>query len=270
MRIVKVFNNNAVLVTDGTEEKVAIGKGIGFNKKKEDMIDPKKIEKLFVKKENEKLQQLLYRIPSDHFIVSEEIISYAEQQFGAILNEHIYIQLTDHISFAIERTENGIFIKNKLLDEIKILYSEEFAIGLWAIDFIKKKLNIELPEDEAAFMALYLHTMKPHGKDLKETIRQTSIIREMIQFIKNQVEIRINDNDLAYQRLVLHLRYALSRANEYEIRTLDEEMIQMIQRKYTLSYRVAQKMASELNKLYGIDWPEQELAYIALHIERLR
>lgn len=34
MRIVKVFNNNAVLVTDGTEEKVAIGKGIGFNKKR--------------------------------------------------------------------------------------------------------------------------------------------------------------------------------------------------------------------------------------------
>lgn len=121
-------------------------------------------------RENDKLEQLLSRIPEVHFTISEKIITYAEQKMGTKLNEHIHIVLTDHLSFAIERTKEGIYITNKLLQEINALYPTEFQIGLWAINHIKEVCEVDMPEDEAAFIALHLHTMKPQGGDLRKTV----------------------------------------------------------------------------------------------------
>lgn len=221
-------------------------------------------------RENKKLEQLLNRIPEEHFTICEEIISYAEQSLGIKLNEHIHIVLTDHISFAIERTREGIHITNKLLQEIKIMYREEFEIGLWALQHIKESCQVEMPVDEAAFIALHLHTMKPQGGDLRQTVRHTTIIRDMVQLIRKQLNIKIKEEDLSYQRLITHLRYMLARLNQYEIHTMDEEMSEMIQNKYPYAYSCAQEVAKDLENLHAIKLPKQELGYIALYIERLR
>lgn len=42
-KISKILNNNAVIVRDGEEEKVAIGTGVAFDKKKNDIVNPNKI-----------------------------------------------------------------------------------------------------------------------------------------------------------------------------------------------------------------------------------
>ena len=114
MKITKILNNNAVVIMEDDQEKIAIGSGVGFKKRKNDIIQPDKIEKLFILRENEKLQQLLMRIPEEHIILAEEIIDYAEKHLNTILNEHVRIGLTDHLSFAIERENQGIHLKNKL------------------------------------------------------------------------------------------------------------------------------------------------------------
>src|SRR5699024_6375908 len=148
-----------------------------------------KIEKLFILRENEKLQQLLLRIPEEHIILAEDIIDYAERHLGTKLNEHVRIGLTDHLSFAIEREKEGIHLKNKLLQEIKILYKKEFEVGLWALNHVNEKLNLNMPIDEAAFVALHIHTMKIQGGDLHETVRQKTIIRDMMDTIKTFLNI---------------------------------------------------------------------------------
>ncbi|WP_096187446.1 PRD domain-containing protein [Evansella halocellulosilytica] len=270
MKISKVLNNNAVIITDEDQEKIAIGTGVAFNKRKNDVVNRHKIEKLFVLKGNEKLQQLLLRIPEEHFILSEEIIQHAEKRLNTKLNEHIFLALTDHLSFAIERESQGIHLKNKLLQEIKILYKQEFDIGMWAIKRIKEKLDIEMPVDEAAFIALHIHTMKIQGGDLHETVRQTTILRNMVDTIANYLDITINEEDLAYERLITHIRFALTRAHHYEAHTMDKEMLEMIKKKFKRSYSCAMEVRHELSSLHGIDLPEEELGYITLHIERLQ
>ena len=270
MKIRKILNNNAVVVTDNNEEKIAIGAGIAFQKKKNDIINPSKIEKLFVMKENEKFQQLLLQIPEEHFALSEEIITYAEESLGSKLNDHIHIALTDHLSFAIERVRDGINLKNKLLHEIKILYKKEFDIGLWALRHIEKKTSIKMPVDEAAFIALHLHTANLNGGDMKQTLRQTAIIGDMVQTIKDYLHIEINEDDLSYQRLMTHLRFALSRISSGEQNTIDDEMLKMINNKFSLAYNCANKVSKNLSQNHGIHLPENELGYLTLHIERLR
>ncbi|MBS4197385.1 PRD domain-containing protein [Lederbergia citri] len=270
MKITKILNNNAVVVTDGNQEKIAVGSGIAFHKRKNDIVNVHKIEKLFVIRENEKLEQLLSRIPEEHFTISEEIISYAEKYLGTKLNEHIHIVLTDHLSFAIEREREGIHLKNKLLQEIKILYKEEFEIGLWALTHIKEKLGFDIPIDEAAYIALHIHTMKPQGGDLRQTVRQTTILRDMVHSIKRFLKIKIEEDDISYHRLITHLRFTLERGKGYEVHSMDREMLEMIKKKFRKSFECASEMARELSSFHGIDLPEQELGYITLHIERLR
>ncbi|MFJ7727405.1 PRD domain-containing protein [Neobacillus sp. NPDC097160] len=270
MKIKKILNNNAVVVTDHNEEKIAIGAGIAFQKKKNDIVNPGKIEKLFVMKENEKFQQLLLQIPEEHFALSEEIITYAEESLGSKLNEHIHIALTDHLSFAIERVRDGINLKNKLFHEIKILYKKEFDIGMWALRHIEKKTDIKMPVDEAAFIALHLHTANLKGGDMKQTLRQTAIIGDMVQTIKDYLHIEIDEDDLSYQRLMTHLRFAVSRINNGEPNTIDDEMLKMITNKFPLAYNCAKKVAKDLAQNHEIYLPEHELGYLTLHIERLR
>ena len=255
---------------DDGEEKIAIGAGVGFEKKKKDIVNKAKIEKLFVSKESEKLQQLLLRIPEEHFVITEEIIAYAEENLGTKLNDHIRIALTDHISFAIDREEQGIHIKNKLLPEIRVLYKKEFDIGLWAIQLIEEKFNMKIPIDEAAFIALHIHAMKILDGDLREIVRQTSVLKDMVQTINQTLGIKVESDDIAYERLIHHLRFALIRLRANQQHTMDDEMFQMIKRKYPIAFDCAATVANEMSTKHDIHLPEDELGYITLHIERLR
>lgn len=255
---------------DGGEEKIAIGAGVGYERSKKDRVNKMKIEKLFVSKEGEKLQQLLLRIPEEHFMITEEIIAYAEAKLGTQLNDHIRIALTDHISFAIDRENQGIHIKNKLLPEIRVLYKKEFEIGLWAIQLLAEKFNVEVPIDEAAFIALHVHAMKIVEGDLREVVRQTSVLKAMVHTINHTLNIEVETADIAYERLIHHLRFAMIRLKGNEQHTMDEEMFQMIKRKYPVAYDCAAKVAKKLSTQHRMHLPEDELGYITLHIERLR
>jgi beta-glucoside operon transcriptional antiterminator len=270
VKIKKILNNNAVVVMDQNEEKIAIGAGIAFQKKRHDIVNPSKIEKLFVLKENEKFHQLLLQIPEEHFALSEEIITYAEKVLQTTFNDHIHIALTDHLSFAIERVHDGIHIKNKLFQEIKLLYKKEFDIGLWAIKNIEDKTKIKMPVDEAAYIALHLHTAKLQGGDMKQTLRQTAILASMVQTIRDYLHIQLDEDDLPYQRLITHLRFTISRVGAAVGYSMDDDMLRMIKAKYSQAFTCARKVAAELSRNYGINLPEHELGYLTLHIERLR
>ncbi|WP_373893800.1 PRD domain-containing protein [Virgibacillus sp. CBA3643] len=269
MKIKKVLNNNAVVVMEEEKEKIAVGAGVAFEKRKNDIVNIYKVEKTFIIEENEKFQQLLSRIPEEHFSITEEIITYAEEFMGKKLNEHIHITLTDHISFAIERQKKGIEVKNKLLNEIKILYSKEFEVGIWAIKHIKEQTQIDMPVDEAAFIALHIHTFKANESSFQQTLRQTTIVREMVQIIINELKINVAEDNVSYQRLIMHLHLLLDRTNHYEIAAMDAEMLDMIKKKFPISYRCALIVSKKL-LVYDIKLPYEELGYIILHIERLR
>jgi beta-glucoside operon transcriptional antiterminator len=271
LRIHKILNNNAVVVLDDGKEKIVMGAGIGFQKRKNDIIPPAKIEKIFVmEEENEKFQQLLRTLPEEHIEIAEEIISYAEGKLQAPLNNHIHIALTDHLSFAIERLKQGYRIQNKLLNEIKVLYKTEYEIGLWAKQLIQERLGIEIPDDEAAHIALHIHTAKMDAASMNKTLRQTTLIREMID-IQAELDIPIDEDSISYQRLLTHLRFAINRIENGELlHSMDEEMLALIQTKYGKEFACAQKMAEHAKGEYGLEFPDAELAYIALHIQRLR
>ncbi|MGD6849541.1 PRD domain-containing protein [Rossellomorea aquimaris] len=272
MRIFRILNNNAVVVVDGPQEKIVMGSGIAFQKKRNDIIPKNKIEKIFVLHEqsSEKFQQLLATLPEEHIEIAENIISFAEGHLNAPLSDHIHIALTDHLSYALERLQQGIPIQNKLLNEIKLLYKKEFEVGVWAKEEIRQKLGIEIPDDEAAHIALHIHTAKMDAPSMSESLKHATILREFVEQVESLLSIKVEESSINYQRLITHLRFALNRIEQGDqFDPIDEDMLELIQMKYQRAYECSKEITKYLQQEYSIDFPPSEVAYIALHIERL-
>lgn len=274
MKIKKVLNQNAVLVLDEGQEKVAVGKGVGFNKTKNDVLSRQLVERMFVMEPEglKKLQVLLSQIEDKYFLASEEIIQHAETVLGEKLNEHINIGLSDHIAFAAENIQNNIIVRNKLLSEIEILYSEEFAIAQWAVEYLTQTLEIPFSYDEAGYIAIHIHSARSGRTDNSKSIREVTIVSEIIHLIEQELAIDIHDdkNSLSYSRLVNHLRLFIHRFQQNQYAVLDEEILEVVEKKYAESYEISKKVQVLLMRNFHYQVPNEELGYLSIHIERLR
>ncbi|BBU38329.1 hypothetical protein APP_06210 [Aeribacillus pallidus] len=202
MKIAKVINNNVISVIQDDQELVIMGRGIAFKKRPGDEVDEDRIEKIF-KLENQdmasKFKSLLYEVPMEYVKVTEEMIQYAKNKLGKKLNDIIYISLTDHINFAIERQKQGIKIVNPLLWEIKRIYKDEFQIALEALKMIKDKLAIELPEDEAGFIAMHFVNAELN-EEMTDVANMTKIIQDILNIVKYHFKIELDEDSLNYCR----------------------------------------------------------------------
>lgn len=219
-----------------------------------------------------KLQVLLSQIDEKYFFVTEEIIAHAETVLGEKLNEHINIGLSDHIAFAAENIQNNIIVRNKLLNEIEILYTEEFSIAQWAVDYLTQTLGIPFSYDEAGYIAIHIHSARSGRTDNSKSIREVTIVSEIIHLIEQELGIDIHDEkmSLSYSRLVNHLRLFIHRFQQNQYAVLDDEILDVVRKKYAESYEISKKVQVLLMRNFHYQVPTEELGYLAIHIERLR
>ena len=220
MIIKRIFNNNSILALDSDKREVVVmGCGIGFKKNVGDLIDKEKIEKTFILKEketSEKFKMILEDIPKEIIYVCYDIIEYAKNILNTDLSEYIYITLTDHINNVINLHKEGINLSNVILWEVKKFYSKEFEISLKALEFIKDELDITLPDDEAANIALHLinaQVNKNYNKS-KDIAKQTRMINDILNIVKYTYNIELDESSLSYDRFITHLRFFFKRLNE--------------------------------------------------------
>lgn len=275
MKITRIINNNVVCAVNARrQELILLGSGIGFQKNKGEEVDKNKIEKEFFLKSKSlsgKLYALLAQIPIEYAKVSDNIIKYAKEMLDKELNENIYLTLTDHISFAVERYNQGLNFNNALLWEIKKFYSQEFKIAQKALDMINKEFNIQLPEDEAGSIALHIVNAEL-GSEMIETMEITQLIQKVLNIVRYQYKINFNEDSLHYMRFVTHLKffaYRLFRDNII-IESSDTDFNDIIKRKYKDEYQCGLKIAEIIRRDYHKELTEEELIYLTVHIKRIK
>ncbi|SHF40736.1 MULTISPECIES: BglG family transcription antiterminator [Caloramator] len=269
--VTKVLSNNVVITQKGDEIFVLTGKGIGFGKKKGDPITEKDIiEQKFIQITNEHKEnydRLLKTVNDEIIAVSEEIIELARERLGTELNPHIHIGLTDHINFAITRLKEGINIINPFEMEIKTMYPTEYSIAEEAIELVKKRIGVELPESEKSFIALHIYSAKVN-QTVGETLKYTEIVKDVIDFIQRELNIKIDEKSLDYIRLISHLRYALYRIeNNKPIKNI---LLGSIKRQLKEEYKLSKRACEIIEKKLDKKVPEDEIGYIAVHLGRIK
>ena len=250
-----------------------MGCGLGFKKKIGEEIDSDKIEKVYYLEDansTNKLVSLLSEIPLEVIQACNEIISYAKYSLGKKINDNIYISLTDHINFALERAKQGVDFKNALIWEIKRFYNHEFLIGKEALQIIKKKLNVELPEDEAASIALHIVNAELNSSNMDETLDITKIIQNTLNIVKYHYNLELDEYSLHYERFITHLKFFAQRMfSGKEIEDEDTNLCEIMKVKYKMAYDCVEKIEKYIEKEYDHKLTEDEKMYLAVHINRI-
>lgn len=191
MKIDKVMNNNVVSsIDEDGQEIIVVGTGVGFQGKEGKPVDEKKIQKIFRLEDPKmirKLKEILQDLPMEQFEISTAIIEHAKQSLGTELNENIYVTLTDHIHFAIQRYEDHMNFPNPMLREVKLFYEKEFAsermddmnndvqemiqkicpeeyqCARYIKSFIKKQYKKDMTSAEIAYLTMHIERIRKNS-----------------------------------------------------------------------------------------------------------
>lgn len=273
MMILGVINNNVVSASDESgREVVAMGTGIGYKAKPGQNVPSKRIQKVFrmdSESSNQKFLQLLASIPPEHFQLTAEIIDYFKKVVEKELNKNIYITLTDHISFAIERYHRGMNFQNPLLFEVRAFYKKEFEAGKYALKIIEERMGIKLPEDEAASIALHIVNAE-YNAQINDMGNITKTIGKILNIVSDCFHISLDRDSLDFERFITHLKFFVLRMYRNEqMKPDDANFDQIIEKQYGSEYRCSRKIARFIKKEFHHEVQKEELIYLTVHIRRI-
>ena len=272
MRIRQIFNNNVVGAFDEKGQEVVVtGRGVGFKMKPGDAIPHANIEKVFTfsPKYKDRFKQLLEDIPFEHLQLADEIISMVKEMLGKRLSENIYITLTDHVSFAIERYQQGIVINNEMLWEIRNFYDGEFHAGKKAVEIINRRLGVELGEDEAGFIALHIVNAQL-DTSMRNLPDITMLIRNSLEIVAEYFGMEFDQDSLSYRRFTTHLRYLGQRVfKQDEARTEELGLESVMQKKYPKEFACSLMIAGYIESRHGVVISDDDKTFLTVHMRRL-
>lgn len=268
MTIVKTLNNNIVLVRDdqGTE-KVLFGTGIGFKKKRGDMVDETLISKIFTPNEEEQHSHKIDNYTPEVLSIAAKIIDIGEAELNQKFGTGLLFSLADHLTFSLN---NSVENENPIKWEIPHLYYKEYQIGKQALALIQQELAVQLLPEEAAFIALHFVNGQIDQSNMADTLQITEVIKKIVKIVQTLYGTVLDKTTADYSRFITHIRYFIMRQkNKKTSLKMDEQIRELIQERYMKSYACGLLIKDMLDRDYHWKISEDELVYLVIHIERI-
>lgn len=273
MRIKKILNNNVVITeqSDGSE-MIVRGKGLAFQKKRGDEIQPQDIEKTYVLNDQpelfQKLQSILANIDSVYLDITDQVVKWAEEA-DIQLSQMIYLNLPDHLSASVSRIKEGVVLRNSLLGDVRRFYPKEFQIAQQTLILVEEKVGEILPQDEAGFIAAHIINA---SLDVKRPVADAVI--EILNAIKALLDeegiISVDENSVYYDRFMTHLKYFAQRIVQHEASGDEEDdLFTMIVAKYPQAAAIADKITAMIENQYQYKVTSEERMYLTIHLAKL-
>lgn len=187
-----------------------------------------------IRKDKSKLvKNDLERIVGPQIIeVVEQMILIAKEYYRDI-DDSLFYCLATHLAASYDRLVQNESIKNPKLEKIKVQHPKEFQIAREMAELAGDRLTIEIPEDEVAFIAMYV---------------KASASKEMMP--QNQVGILVLSHEQVAQGMatVANRLLGVDHARAMEM-SLDEAPSVALER----TMQIAKEMASEKGILFLSD-----------------
>ncbi|KXT77102.1 Beta-glucoside bgl operon antiterminator, BglG family [Streptococcus sp. DD11] len=269
MLISKVLNNNVVISEEEQEEVILMGRGLAFGRKAGDEIPDQLIEKKYVLSQNKR--QLLLELPPEIMEMADEVISFAREKLQKRMKDSAFLSMADHMHGVVLRLEDELYLKNFLTWDIKRFFPAEFEVGRYASGLLSNYLGRELPDDEAAFMALTLVNAElDSGAGAARDL--TMLMEEILTIVKYSLEISLDEENIYVERFMTHLKFFCERVlTDSGHRDLgDNEMFEMLKVKYPLAYETTRRIAEFLKQTRDYDTSDDEQLYLTIHLSRMK
>ena len=269
----KVLNNNVVISIDASgQERVLMGRGLGFQLLPSDTIDPAKVEKTFVLDQGSDAahaRQLLASVPYPVIEAVTTAVDEAERTLGRSLGRRLPLAIIDHIQFVLERMQKGIRIPTTSMPELRVLHPQEFDAATAMARSVSVSLNTTLPDEEAVFLTMHLLNAtrdEPNGT--------AALLFRRVQHVVTTVEgglgVQLDTASPDYARFILHIQFLLQRlVAKSMLRGSDTSFFEFAKHSYPRSYAIAADVKSYVSAATGSDLTDEELLYVIVHVERL-
>lgn len=270
----KVLNNNVVIQVDESgRERVLMGRGIGFQLKPADAVDPAKVEKTFILDEGEAGERELRMLDDIPYPVIESVTratDAAERSLGRALGRGFALAVLDHLQFVLERLEKGVRIPATSMPELRVLYAAEYAAATGMTASIAASLDIELPPEESVFLTMHLLNAtrdEPNGTAALLFRR----VQHVVTTVENGLGLRLDVNSPDYARFVLHVQFLLQRLVSRTMLTSgDTSFFEFAKHSYPASFEIANEVKAYVKAATGSALTDEEVLYLIVHIERLK
>lgn len=273
MLIMKILNNNLVLSRDEQGREVIVkGCGVAFQKKRGQEIDESVIEKIFVpenQQNSRQMQEFLLSIPSEYLDFVQRYVDDVKEKQGLNLGDSIYLALSDHLMGTIQRFRDGISLQNLLLLDIRRLYKKEYSIGLDMLHAVTQKFHVELPVDEAGFIAL--HFVNAQGnRGENDGYQISTLVKQILEIVENYYEMEFQEDNIYYQRFLTHLKYFAQRFLHKELHyDEDTKLFDIVKEQYRESYGCVKLIYIMMEEKYQYQLTEEEMLYLIIHIQKI-
>lgn len=257
MDVIKVLSNSLILSVDASNNEVIVmGKGIGFNSKIGDVIDPEKIEKIYAMQNMRASKEyvcLIENTPEEYISPVQSIMNHANLSLKGKLSEQLFFTLTDHVTFAIKRFQKGISIQNRLLYKVKRFYPHAFAIA-----------------QQAGNIAFHLVNRQTNIQSMESTLLSVKMLKDTFNIIKYHFNVVIDQDSLNYQRFLTHMQFFIQRMIESsQIETKDDFIFEQVIREYLGEYRCSVLIWDYIKNLLSITISNDEMLYLIICLVRI-
>jgi beta-glucoside operon transcriptional antiterminator len=274
MEVLKVFNNNVVLVRDEDGRDVVVtGRGIGYAAKRGDQVDASKVTHRFPPDAQHDVQQLsafLTEIPPEHLALAAEILKSAQASLGTTFAQSMVIPLADHISFAIKRARQHIAIEYPLRAEVAHLYPNELRVARDAVALVRERTGVDLQDDEAVPIALHFVNALFASDDLSRTFQMTELFRQVFQILDSAYDRHFDTESINAARFITHLRYFFVRIDkDKQLVENPESFVSTIRTSFSEAHTCAERVKALLELRLEKPITPDEVVYLTLHVARL-
>ena len=267
MKVIRCINNNVAVCLDSSgKELVAFGKGIGFRKPPYE-VPLGKLERTYYGVDSIYLS-MINDIPKKILDISDETIDYARVVLDCELSSNIIFTLADHLNFCIERYRKHMNFTLPIVRDIEQLFEKEVSVGQFALKLIRERMNVFLPREEAAYVALHLINYEEKQKNTEPA--EDAVIENVTGIIEKEYGIDISRDDFNYSRFVSHMNYLFKRGKHQELMKTDNGRIyQDLVRDYPKTHEVSVRVSEYLEQVMNISLADEEKLCLMLHINRL-
>lgn len=269
-RIIKVLNNNGILVyhNETGRELILMGNGVGFGKKPTQQIEDMpgaKVYSLVTRQKQQSVLKVVNGIQPGFIEAAGRILEEAEKVFSEV-NHEILLPMADHIALAAKRAKENRQIPNPFTPDIRVLFSKEYTIAMRGRDIIREMMGYEISDDEVGFLTLHIHAGLS-DEQVSVTLDTTRIINEGIRMIEKGFSRKLQEDSLAYTRLMSHLYYMVARTRNGESTKVDFN--DFIFTNYPETGRVAEMVCSYMGNELKKPVAKEEIGFLAIHIQRV-
>lgn len=253
---------------------MVFGKGVGFVKPRQE-LPLSKIERTFYDI-NEQYLSLLSSIPSEVIDFTARQVANIQDYLPYKTSSNLVLTLADHLAFAVERSQRGIYVPMPSIYELETSYPLEIKVGRRIISAMEQEFNLKLPSGEVQGVAMHFINARnaPVNSQAKADAtleqRYEEILEQTTQIIEREMNVQVRRNTFNYARFATHVKYLLKRLMEKKhIDSSNYLLYGTIREEYQDVAICVEKISDYYEQNLSVPLNKEEQLYLIMHINRV-